>query len=65
VRDVEAGAVRIGVDGNRDDSQFAAGANDAQGNFSTIGDENFFDFFIQTLSVLECAKSRECDCADI
>src|SRR5581483_378089 len=38
---VGCGAVGIGIDGDGREAQLTAGAEDAQGDFATIGDENF------------------------
>jgi len=36
---VQGGAVCVRVDGDGSDAEFAAGTDDAQGNFTTVGDE--------------------------
>ena len=41
LEDVEGRAIGVGIDGDRGDAKLAAGAQDAEGDFSTIGDENF------------------------
>ena len=56
---VQAGTICIRVHRDRKDSQFAAGANNTQSDFSTVSDEKFFYFLVQTLSVLEGVKSGE------
>ncbi|KXK04492.1 MAG: hypothetical protein UZ03_NOB001001370 [Nitrospira sp. OLB3] len=38
--DVDAGGVRFGIDRRRRDVEFATPANDAHGDFATIGNEN-------------------------
>jgi hypothetical protein len=38
-------AIRLAVNGHRSDAQFLARANDAQGNFSAIRDEDFLKHF--------------------
>ncbi len=40
---VQGLAVGFGVDGDRLDSQFATGANDAQGDLSAIRDQDFLE----------------------
>ncbi len=40
---VQRVAVGIGVDGDRLDAHFRAGTHDADGNFTTVGDEYFFN----------------------
>jgi hypothetical protein len=34
-------AIRVGIDRNRADAHFGAGAHDTDGNFSTVGDQDF------------------------
>ena len=41
--DVHGVAVRLGINGHRADIQFLAGANDAHGDFSAVGYQNFFE----------------------
>jgi len=40
-QDVFETAIGVGMDGNGLDTQFAAGTQDSQGNFATVGDDNF------------------------
>jgi hypothetical protein len=35
--------IRLGIDGDRLDAEFLAGANDTQSDFATIGDEYFVE----------------------
>jgi hypothetical protein len=41
--DVERLDVGLGVDGEGFDAQFAAGADNAQGDFAAVGDQNLLD----------------------
>ena len=38
---VRGGAIRVGIDSNGGNAQLAAGAQDAKGDFATVGDEDF------------------------
>jgi hypothetical protein len=41
--DVHGLVIRLGIDGDRLDAEFLAGANDTQSDFATIGDEYFVE----------------------
>ena len=41
--DVQRVFVRLGIDGDRLDAEFLAGIDHPQGDFSAIGDQNFFE----------------------
>lgn len=40
--DVKGAAVYVRVDGHGDDSHFAAGPDDTDGDLAAVGDQNFF-----------------------
>ena len=42
-KDMGRGAIRVRIDGDGSDAEFAAGARNAQSDLSTIGDEDFFE----------------------
>jgi hypothetical protein len=41
--DVHGIDIRLGIDGDRFDSEFAAGADDAKGDFTAVGDQDAFE----------------------
>ena len=47
--DMFRGGVGVGIDGNRADSEGAAGGHDATGDFAAIGDEEFGDLHSASL----------------
>ncbi len=48
------GAIGVGIDGDGGEAQLTAGAQNAQGDFATIGDENFAKHRIQGYRVTGC-----------
>ncbi len=61
--DVEGIAVGLGIDGDRADTQLFAGTNHPQGDFTTIGDQDFLehDFQSSRKAKLETRSSASFD----
>ena len=48
--DVERLHIGLGVDGQGLDPEFAAGPDDAEGDFAAVGDEDFLNHFVKGLA---------------
>ena len=62
--DVHRVHVRLGINGDGFDIKFAAGADDAEGNFTAIGDEDALEHGVVSEEVNPCALTREANLFD-
>ncbi len=57
---VQGVAVGVGVDGDRLDAQLGAGADDAHGDFATVGDQDLSNHGSRFFFDKNCGKSYYC-----